>query len=54
MLYLSGQPLHVDGLVQDCSISIANTLEIFQSCTMSSICKFQRDRMTKGLFTDRD
>ena len=24
---------HIDGLVQDCSISIANTLEILQSCT---------------------
>ena len=28
---------HVDGLVQDCSISIANTLEILQSCTKSSM-----------------
>ena len=25
--------LHIDDLVQDCSISIANTLEILQSCT---------------------
>ena len=25
--------LHIDGLVQDCSISIANALEILQSCT---------------------
>ena len=24
---------YVDGLVQDCSISIANTLDILQSCT---------------------
>ena len=24
---------HVDGLVPDCSISIANALEILQSCT---------------------
>ena len=26
----------IDGLVQDCSISIANALEILQSCTMPS------------------
>ena len=29
--------LNIDGLVQDCSISIANTLEILQSCTKPSI-----------------
>ena len=28
---------YVDGLVQDCSISIANALEILQSCTKPSI-----------------
>ena len=28
---------HIDGLVQDCSISIASALEILQSCTESSI-----------------
>ena len=28
---------HIDGLVQDCSISIANALEILQSCTKPSI-----------------
>ena len=28
---------HIDGLVQDCSISIANTLEKLQSCTKPSI-----------------
>ena len=38
-------PHHVDGLVQDCSISIVNTLEILQSCTELSIwntlcCKY--------------
>ena len=27
---------HVDGLVQDCSNSIANALELLQSCTKSS------------------
>ena len=25
--------LHIDGLVQDCSNSIANALELLQSCT---------------------
>ena len=29
---------HIYGLVQDCSISIANVLEILQSCTKPSIC----------------
>ena len=27
------QRLHIDGLVQDCSNSIANALELLQSCT---------------------
>ena len=31
-------PLHIDGLVQDCSISIANALEILQYCTKPSTC----------------
>ena len=29
---------YICGLVQDCSISIANALEILQSCTKPSIC----------------
>ena len=29
---------HIDCFIQDCSISIANTLEILQSCTKPSIC----------------
>ena len=29
--------MYIDGLVQDCSISIANALEILQSCTKPSI-----------------
>ena len=29
--------LHVDGLAQDCSISITNVLELLQSCTKSSM-----------------
>ena len=28
---------YTDGLVQDCSISIGNALEILQSCTQTSI-----------------
>ena len=31
----------IDGLVQDCSITIANAMEILQSCTKPSVC-FQR------------
>ena len=30
--------LYIDGLVQDCSISIADTVEILQSCTKPLIC----------------
>ena len=33
ILPMSVSSLHIDGLVQDCSISIANALEILQSCT---------------------
>ena len=29
--------IHIDGLAQDCSISISNALEILQSCTEPSI-----------------
>ena len=29
---------YIDGLVQDCSISIANALEILQFCTKATIC----------------
>ena len=32
-----GSRLHVDGSVQDCSISTANALEILQSCTKPSM-----------------
>ena len=32
-----GYDSHIEGLVQDCSNSIANALEILQSCTKSSI-----------------
>ena len=30
--------LHIDGLVQDCSNSIANALELLQSCAKPLIC----------------
>ena len=30
--------VYFDGLVQDCSNSIANALELLQSCTKPSIC----------------
>ena len=29
--------MHINGLVQDCSNSIANALELLQSCTKTSI-----------------
>ena len=36
-IYLKQCSLYIDGLVQDYSISIANALEILQSCTKPSI-----------------
>ena len=43
-LHTSWQPswLDIDGLVQDCSNSIANAPELLQSCTKPSICEFQK------------
>ena len=35
--YLIFSDAYIDGLAQDCSISIANALEILQSCTKPSI-----------------
>ena len=32
--------LYVDGLAQNCSKSIANALELLQSCSKSSIVKY--------------
>ena len=41
---LIGSGLHeIDGLVQDCNISIANALEILQSCTKPSILDIGMD-----------
>ena len=37
--------LHIIGLVQDCSISIAKALEILQSCTKPSIWWHYKDNM---------
>ena len=34
---------HVDGLVQDCSDSIANILQLLQSCTKPSMISAQLD-----------
>ena len=34
----TGSVLQIDGLVQDCSISIALALELLQTCTKSSEC----------------
>ena len=31
--------IHIDGSIQDCSNSIANTLKLQQSCTEPSICE---------------
>ena len=38
---------HVDGLVQNCSNSIANTLELLQSCTEPSMWIFTRHQCSK-------
>ena len=41
VLFASGlNSKHIDGLVLDCSISIANALEILQSCIKSSILQW--------------
>ena len=37
ILSLQVQFLHIDGLMQDCNNSIANALELLQSCTKPSI-----------------
>ena len=36
--FITSSKDHIDGLVQNCSISIVNTLEILQSCTKPSLC----------------
>ena len=42
--------MHVDGLVQDCSISIANTQEILRSCTKPSIYIYMHHQASGGYF----
>ena len=37
-MFENGIKLDIDRLEQDCSISIANALEMLQSCTNPSIC----------------
>ena len=37
----------IDGLVQDCGNSIANAMELLQSCTKPSICVFLPHRILK-------
>ena len=37
--YIQCNTNHIDGLVPDCSISIANALEIYQSCTEPSMLR---------------
>ena len=36
--------MHINGLVQDCSKSIANALEVLQSCTKISMYKQKLSR----------
>ena len=36
---LTSPPQHIDGLVQDCSNSIANAMELLKSCTKQSMCR---------------
>ena len=38
IIILSSSEAYIDGLVQDCSNSIANAMELLQSCTKLSIC----------------
>ena len=46
----NANPHHIDGLVQDCSDSIANALESLQSCTKPSIyVLLQNNSPHKGL-----
>ena len=53
--YFERQLFCTDGLVQDCSNSIANALEILQSCTQSSIYKIAwRSIHISGLYICND
>ena len=48
-IFLPELPWHFDGSAQDCSNSIANALELLQSCTKPSICSYQQN----GLITSQ-
>ena len=39
--------IYIDGLAQDCSISIANALEILQSCSTPPICTNQQKKTVR-------
>ena len=41
---------YIDGLVQDCSNSIANALELLQSCTKQSICNAAISKVEHRLY----
>ena len=44
----------IDGLVQDCRNPIANALELLQSCTKPSICRFNLTSAKCFLFETMD
>ena len=46
------QEWYFDSLVQDCSISIADELEILQSCTKPSICKMPNLETKHNVFIE--
>ena len=50
-LSVSSASADIGGLVQDCSISIANALEILQSCTEPSICRRRDDQVKSHTYT---
>ena len=39
-MFMNDCCVYIDGLAQDCSNSIANALELLQSCTKPSICLY--------------
>ena len=49
MCYIIEAIQYIDGLMQDCSISIASALEILQSCTKPSPCIIAADALAIGV-----
>ena len=45
-MFLFQTKYHIDGLVQDCSNSIANALELLQFCTKPLTCKVHPNNYT--------